>query len=198
MKERWKFISNTSNEYIVSNLGNVMSLPKIDKNGRGNYVDSGAKLKPIVNNHGYLYVRIRVDGKMKKEYIHRLVAKEFIKNPKNKPFVNHKDCNPKNNVVENLEWCTPQENVDYMISLKRNKRTKEWIDNLHKSKEKIKKPVIGIEIQTGKILEFNSIQEAGRNGFHVSDVYRCCNGLRKQCKGYQWHYMEDMINGFTK
>lgn len=198
MKEQWKFIPNTSNEYIVSNLGNVMSLPKINKNGRGNYVDSGTKLKPIVNNRGYLYVRIRVNGKMKKEYIHRLVANVFIKNPQNKPFVNHKDCNPKNNAVENLEWCTPQENVDYMISLKRNKRTKEWIDNFHKSQEKIKRPVIGIEIQTGKILEFDSIQEAGRNGFHVSDVYRCCNGLRKQCKGYQWHYMEDMINGFTK
>lgn len=43
--------------------------------------------------------------------IHVAVAKCFIPNPENKPFVNHKDRNRKNNNVNNLEWVTPSENT---------------------------------------------------------------------------------------
>ena len=197
MREKWKFVPNSSNDYIVSNLGNVMSLPKKHIGGQGEYIDCGIKLKPI-NNKGYLYVCVRIDGKRKKEYIHRLVAKAFLPNPQNKPFINHKDCNPSNNRVENLEWCTPQENTDYMISLGRNKRTKEWLDKLHSSTEKYKKAVVGIEIYTGNVLTFDSIQEAGRNGFHASDIHRCCNNQRKHAKGYQWFYAEDFENGLVE
>ena len=42
-----------------------------------------------------------------------MVAFAFIPNPKNKPFINHKDFNRANNHVSNLEWTTPKENTDH-------------------------------------------------------------------------------------
>lgn len=36
--------------------------------------------------------------------VHRIVAKLFIPNYENKPYVNHKDLNKLNNHFSNLEW----------------------------------------------------------------------------------------------
>jgi len=62
--------------------------------------------KPHRHTGGYLIGRVD----RKDRYLHRLVAAAFIKNPENKPEVNHKDGNKKNNNVSNLEWVTSSEN----------------------------------------------------------------------------------------
>lgn len=63
-------------------------------------------LSTTINNRGYKAVYIMSKTLM----VHRLVAKHFIPNPDNKPFVNHIDGNKLNNDVSNLEWCTCAEN----------------------------------------------------------------------------------------
>lgn len=69
----------------------------------------GTPRKPWINNKGYMH--IKVYGKALK--VHRLVAEQYIPNPKNLPCVNHKDEDKTNNHVDNLEWCDHAYNMEY-------------------------------------------------------------------------------------
>lgn len=100
MKEIWRPISFDTN-YLVSNLGRVKNRIK-DKT-----------LKPCLKN-GYSYVKLTGQ---KSYRVHRLVALEFIENPKNLPQINHKDHNRQNNRIDNLEWCSAQYNCKYSAAL---------------------------------------------------------------------------------
>ena len=58
-----------------------------------------------LSNSGYKYVVLRINGKNKCYYNHRLVALHYLLNPNNYPQVNHIDGNKLNNNLDNLEWC---------------------------------------------------------------------------------------------
>ena len=53
-------------------------------------------------------------GNMKNRSISRLVAKAYVPNPENKPYVLHLDNNPLNNPFSNLKWGTQAENMQQM------------------------------------------------------------------------------------
>lgn len=79
---------------------------------------NGKPLKPATDKKGYLRVGLTINKKLCTKKVHRLVAIEFITNPKNKPCVNHIDGNKKNNNVLNLEWATYKENTAHAIENK--------------------------------------------------------------------------------
>lgn len=64
------------------------------------------------------------------ERLHVVVAKLFIPNPENKPFIDHIDRNKHNNRVDNLRWCTPKENANNpnTIEAHKNAAKQRWID----------------------------------------------------------------------
>lgn len=66
-----------------------------------------------VNHNGYLRVNIMTKEGKKEVAIHTLIARTFIPNPENKPFVNHLDFNKQNNSISNLEWVTSRENMKH-------------------------------------------------------------------------------------
>lgn len=71
-------------------------------------------LKPHTNKLGYNTVSLwSSQTNRNTRTVHRLIAKTFIPNPDNKPFVNHIDGNKTNNSVSNLEWVTPIENSQH-------------------------------------------------------------------------------------
>ena len=115
----WKDIKGYEGLYQVSDSGKVKSLTR--KNIRRDGVVrilKGKKINPKLSKHGYLFVTLSKNGKLKNMSIHRLVAVAFIDNSHNKMEVNHKDGNKLNNSVDNLEWMTRKEN---MLHAKKNK-----------------------------------------------------------------------------
>lgn len=116
-EEIWKPIDGYEGIYEVSNLGRVKSLKKIvlfrfpDKK---RFIPDRI-FKKSVNVYGYIIVSLHLNLKIKQFRVHRLVARAFIPNPENKPYVNHIDGNKQNNRVDNLEWCTAQENSIHAV-----------------------------------------------------------------------------------
>jgi len=110
MQEIWKDIPNYDGLYQVSNLGRVKSL--VGWNGK-KYIKREKILKGGLNKKGYIQCVLSNNGIHKTVKIHRLVALYFIKNNKNKPQVNHIDCDKLNNKATNLEWVTNKENREH-------------------------------------------------------------------------------------
>ena len=185
MEEIWRDIKEYEGKYQVSNTGNVKSLERMKWNGKGYQKIPEKILEGYDNGHGYLYVSLCKEGKVKQYRINRLVAMAFIENPDNLPEVNHKDENPKNNCVDNLEWCTRLYNNTYNGRAK--KVGKKQINDPKKSK-----PVIGINKVSGLILEFPSAMEASRQtGIDQRRINDCLKGRQKSAKGFYSFYASD-------
>lgn len=115
MQEIWCDVNGYDGLYQVSNLGNVLSLPRQVRQGKygKTRLVGGHILKATDNGNGYLIVGLRDGYKRKNFYIHRLVAEHFVPNCTGGEYVNHKDYNTRNNCADNLEWCTQRENILY-------------------------------------------------------------------------------------
>ena len=86
---------------------------------------TGRILKETLATDGYVTVTLN----QKTYYKHRLVAVQFIPNPDNLPFVNHKNHVRNDNRIENLEWVNRSQNQND-LSRTNNGRDVEYIDEL--------------------------------------------------------------------
>lgn len=179
MQEVWKDIQGYEGLYQVSNQGRVRSLDHYASNGHADVLHKGRILKQDTSNCGYFRVLLSNGKTKKKVAVHRLVAENFINNPNNLPFVNHKDENKQNNCVDNLEWCTRSYNVNYGTAIKRKK-------------EKISKKILQYDLEGKLVNEFDSILDVYvyLNKNKNSMITDCCKGRYKQAYGYVWKYKE--------
>ena len=186
--EIWKNIEGYEGLYQVSNEGRVKSLER-------NY-NTKLKHKTIVvhkqesikkandNGKGYLTVLLYKNGKEKRYLVHQLVAQAFIPNPNNYPIINHKNEEKTDNRVENLEWCTYEYNTNYGNAI-----NKIIISKKGKANMKKRKPIIGINKQTKKIVAFNSAKEASEKlNVLSSNIYSALNGRIPSAYGYIWRF----------
>lgn len=163
-------------DYLICEEGYIYSL-KTDK-----------ILKPhIGDKQGHMTVRLMKNGEVYEEYIHRLVAKTFIRNPEHYPIVRHLDDDRNNNSVDNLEWGTQKDNHRDAV---RNKTYYELSDKdreRHLSKQRT--PIIGINLDTGEEIYFRSQAEASRYlKIPQANIYKVLNHERRHAKGYVFRY----------
>ena len=190
--EQWKHIVGWEN-YLVSNYGNIIALPRKLKRG----ISKIRLLKQTKNvqkhNHIVLFVRLYDGTRSKNLLVHRLVANAFIPNPYNKPQIDHIDANTLNNHVSNLRWCTSKENMNNPITRKKMsdimkiKHSHKYYESVFKKNNKLSKSIL--QIKDGFVInEYPSMSEAQRNGFLQSKISECCLLKRKSHKGFQWKF----------
>jgi hypothetical protein len=131
MKEEWKPVEGYEEYYQVSNMGRVKSLRR--KN-RG--IDMIMTPVKAATKGRYRSVSLSVQGHIKKQLIHRLVAQAFIPNPVGYLEVNHLDGNPANNVVSNLEWCDKRHNHLHAYAIGLSKPIRGEDSHFHKLTER--------------------------------------------------------------
>lgn len=94
--------------YHVTRHGKVYSYHRTN----GNFIHVWKERKLKLGTNGRLVVVL----KGKNYSVSRLVAKAWVPNPYNKPFVCHIDNNPLNNDYRNLYWGTHKENMEQMVN----------------------------------------------------------------------------------
>jgi hypothetical protein len=105
--EMWNDIKGYEGLYQISNFGNVMNVKtlRILK-----YTIDKDRCKRTIDKDRCKRIILSRSGKVKKFFIHRLIAINFTPNDRNKPFVDHIDNDTANNKISNLRWCTREEN----------------------------------------------------------------------------------------
>jgi len=111
-------LKDWEDNYEISKKGIIRSVNRIVKHKNNKQVFCKSQIIKSHSNKKVEYQQIKLykNNKPYTYYIHILVAKQFIVNPKNLPEVNHKDGNKQNNHKRNLEWVTRLGNVQHAIN----------------------------------------------------------------------------------
>lgn len=178
-QEVWRDVVGFEGQYIVSNMGNVMSLPKFKTVFRNGTTYSrytcGKMLKQQRDKYGYVYVNI--GGKNRK--VHRLVMSAFV--GESDLTVNHKDENKANNCLDNLEYLSVSDNLKYGTGMARRKL----------SAQQRAKAVQQIDPKSNQVIKtYSSLVAVEADGFCSQAVGKVCLGKRPHHHGYFWRYVD--------
>lgn len=178
--EEWKNIEGYEGLYQISNYGRVKSLSRKVWQFNKYVITQEFIMKNKNSKDGYKRIILCKDGKYKTFLVHRLVAKHFLNNINNLPYINHKDENKDNNSVDNLEYCTAKYNCNYgnhninlINSIKRKKKTLQY------------------DLNGNLIKEWISASSASKGtGISKCNIIACCNNKEhyKTAGGYVWRY----------
>lgn len=161
-----RVIEGTDSCYSVTDVGEIYSLSRLSASGKRL---KRKKMAISKNRDGYSQISLRVAGKLKTYYVHRLVAKEFLGLVEGLE-VNHINLDKSDNRVSNLEVVTKSRNITH--------------GHDHGVIAKPRKPVIGIKGNDSIYLRSRS--EAKHVGFNVSRVSAAVLNKTKY-RGYVWY-----------
>lgn len=182
--EKWKQIVGYEGFYEISNRGRVKSCERrVVNHQSGSTRLIQEKILKITSKSsgGYFMVFLSKDGKRELFYIHRLVAEHFVPNPKNKPFVNHLDCNKQNNDEENLTFVTRVENDRH--AFRHGLKVPPVLRGERNHQSKLNEKQVRVVRHLHKINPKLSYASIGRL-FNVSRFI-----IRSICKKYTWDHV---------
>ena len=195
--EIWKPVKGYEGLYEVSNLGNVRSLDRYIMCGKQYCFLKGKPMKTCHDSNGYLITTLSKNGKVKRHYLHRLVAEAFIPNLNSLPCIDHINTVKDDNKVENLKWCSYKENSNNPLTIEhinikiRSKEVQEKRLATARKKQSChcEIPVYYID-EDGSKISFKSINEAERQtNVHHSYISRSVN-TKVPISGRQWYKEE--------
>lgn len=172
----WKYVPGFEGAYIVSDEGDVVSLPRnIRSKGDGIRPLNGRTLKKHVLNNGYEQVTLCRDGDVKRMSVHRIVAEAFMPDHEGDQ-VNHINGIKTDNRVENLEWCTCIENHKHAFA-----------HGLRPARPRTSKAVMRSD---GKV--FPSLSAAAKDiKASRGSIFQQIHGKRSHVHGYQFEFVDD-------
>lgn len=185
-KEIWKTIPEFEGLYQISNHGRIKSLERQDTGeGYGKYYRPEKIKKPSIGTNGYYGISFFKAKKRYPKSVHRLVAELFVKNPDNKPCVNHLDGDKLNNYYKNLGWVSYSENMNHAFE---NNLIKNAVGGKSITSKKVKQLTI-----TGELVKIHSsITEAANEvDITMGGIIGVCKKqkYRNTCKGFKWQYV---------
>lgn len=184
IEEVWKDIPLYEGEYQASNLGRIKSLDRAIVKNNGNIQNRKGKiLHQNKDKKGYHFLRL----KGKNYRVHRLIYLTFTGDIPDGMQVNHIDENKDNNSVSNLNLMTCKENINYGTGIKR-------------SREKLRKSIIGRNVTTGEEIVYESMEEASKmlniSSGRISEI---CNKtpVKTKVNNKDYYYVRKSYKGYT-
>lgn len=180
--EEWKPVKGFEGLYEVSNMGRVLSLPRIsihgNKAGGTSYIPVPKRLLYLNKlKNGYVHVVLLKNGKRHDYALHRLVALHFCDGYKHGLVVNHKNEIKTDCRALNLEWCTEQYNHLYGTARERTAKAN-W------------KGVAQYDSNGNLIATYKSGKEASeKTGFHRASISDWCRGAHPCRAGFIWKFL---------
>lgn len=114
MRERWRAFFD--GYYEVSDMGRIRRA----KPGVATFV--GRPVQPVSGPGGYPQVQVCGGGKIRRMYLHHIVAETFH-GPRPRGFViNHKDLDKSNNAASNLEYLSSRDNAMHALAVGRRRK----------------------------------------------------------------------------
>lgn len=177
LDEVWEYIPGIQN-YMISNYGRVWS------------EKSQMFLKPKkMDREGHMGFCLHDNGVPHYVYQHRIMAEAFIPNPECYPIVRHLNDIPDDNDLCNLAWGTQRDNWD--DSVENGTAHPPTDEDREIGFRKVRKPIIGKNLQTGEVCKFRGQNEAGRIlGIQQANIFKVLNGERRQTGGWTFEYEE--------
>lgn len=165
--EEWKDIKGYEGQYEVSSYGQI-------RNKKTNKCLVGD-----MNSVGYR--RVLLSRPKKRFFVHRLVAEHFVCGYQEGLVVNHKDGNKNNNNKNNLEWVTRSENDIHAFRM--------GLRDIYPAQ--FKKKIESYDLKTLQPIKvYKNIEECARElKVARSNIYACCNGKQKSCRGVGLRYV---------
>jgi hypothetical protein len=160
------------NGYFISKEGLIF-------NGK-----SGKYLKGYQSREGYVILYINKKGYK----LHRLLAIQFIDNPEDKPYINHKNGIKNDNRLDNLEWVTAKENTRHAWDNKLCKPVRYWKGRTGEN-HNATKAIIQMDLNGNFIAKHIGIRDiATKMNIKYQSIIRCAKGIRPTAYGYKWQY----------